>query len=341
MSAFSAQGWAMASRPVGHPKPTDFTLQDLDIPAPASGEIQVRNHWMSVDPYMRGRMIDRASYVPPFAIGEVMQGGAVGEVVASEHEGYNVGDYVQSMAGWRGGYTAKPESVLANKLPADTQLPLSAFLGIAGMPGLTAYAGILRVAALKEGDTVFVSGAAGAVGSAVVQIAKIKNCTVIGSAGGADKVEMVKALGATECIDYRAVEGYQGLLNALASASPKGIDVYFDNVGGDHLQAAIECARPFARMAICGMISQYNNTQLEPGPNNLIQIVGKQLSIKGFIVSSHVDMQSDFLKDIATWIGSGQLKYEETVLEGIESAPEAFMGLFTGKNRGKMLVKLT
>lgn len=341
MSAFSAQGWALASRPVGHPKPADFTLQDLEVPAPASGEIQVRNHWMSVDPYMRGRMIDRASYVPPFAIGEVMQGGAVGEVVASEHEGYNAGDHVQSMAGWRGGYTATPESVLANKLPADTQLPLSAFLGIAGMPGLTAYAGILRVAALKEGDTVFVSGAAGAVGSAVVQIAKITNCTVIGSAGGADKVEMVKALGATECIDYRAVDGYEGLLNALASASPKGIDVYFDNVGGDHLQAAIECARPFARMAICGMISQYNNTQLEPGPNNLIQIVGKQLSIKGFIVSSHVDMQLDFLKDMARWIGSGQLKYEETVLEGIESAPEAFMGLFTGKNRGKMLVKLT
>ncbi len=341
MTAFSTKGWALASRPVGQPKPSDFSIQDINVPAPANGEIQVRNHWMSVDPYMRGRMIDRASYVPPFAIGEVMQGGAVGEVVASEHENYKEGDYVQSMAGWRGGYTATPESVLANKLPSDTQLPLSAFLGIAGMPGLTAYAGILRVAALKEGDTVFVSGAAGAVGSAVVQIAKIKNCTVIGSAGGAEKVEMVKALGATECIDYQAVDGYDGLLKALASASPKGIDVYFDNVGGDHLQAAIECSRPFARMAICGMISQYNNTDLEPGPNNLIQIVGKQLSIKGFIVSSHIDMQADFLKDMATWISSGQLKYEETVLDGIESAPDAFMGLFTGKNRGKMLVKLT
>ena len=341
MTAFSSKGWALASRPVGQPKSSDFSIQDIEVPTPKSGEIQVRNHWMSVDPYMRGRMIDRASYVPPFAIGEVMQGGAVGEVVASENENFKVGDHVQSMAGWRGGYTATPESVLANKLPSDSGLPLSAFLGIAGMPGLTAYAGILRIADLKEGDTVFVSGAAGAVGSAVVQIAKIKNCTVIGSAGGAEKVEMVKALGATECIDYRSVGGYDGLLKALASAAPKGIDVYFDNVGGDHLQAAIECAKPFARMAICGMISQYNNTDLEPGPNNLIQIVGKQLAIRGFIVSSHVDMQADFLKDMATWIGSGQLKYEETVLEGIERAPEAFMGLFTGENKGKMLVKLT
>ncbi|MEO0714995.1 MAG: NADP-dependent oxidoreductase, partial [Pseudomonadota bacterium] len=301
---------------------------------------QVRNHWMSVDPYMRGRMYDRESYVPPFQIGELLQGGAVGEVVASGHPDYAVGDLVQSMAGWREGFTAPPEAVMANKLPGDTGLPLSAFLGIAGMPGLTAYAGILRVAALKEGDVVFVSGAAGAVGSAVVQIAKIKGCTVIGSAGGAEKVALVKSLGADACIDYRAVGGYEGLLAALRAAAPKGIDVYFDNVGGDHFQAAIECARPFARMAICGMISQYNNTEPAPGPNNVIQIVGKQLQIKGFIVSTHADMQPDFLKDMASWIGSGQMKFEETVMEGIETAPDAFMGLFSGANKGKMLVKL-
>ncbi|MEM6652484.1 MAG: NADP-dependent oxidoreductase, partial [Pseudomonadota bacterium] len=229
---------------------------------------------------------------------------------------------------------------LTQKLPGDTGLPESAFLGIAGMPGLTAYAGILRVAELKAGDVVFVSGAAGAVGSTVVQIAKIKGCTVIGSAGGAEKCALVKSLGADACIDYRAAAGYPALLAALRAAAPKGIDVYFDNVGGDHLQAAIECARPFARMAICGMIAQYNDTEPRPGPNNVIQIVGKQLQLRGFIVSTHVDMQADFQRDMAAWIQSGQMKFEETVMEGIETAPAAFMGLFTGKNTGKMLVKL-
>lgn len=209
------------------------------------------------------------------------------------------------------------------------------------MPGLTAYAGILRVAELKEGDTVFVSGAAGAVGSAVVQIAKIKGCTVIGSAGGAEKCALVKSLGADECIDYREAGNYDGLIAALRSAAPKGIDVYFDNVGGDHFQAAIECARPFARMAICGMISQYNDTEPRPGPNNVIQIVGKQLQIRGFIVSTHADMLPDFQRDMVTWITGGQMKFEETVMEGIENAPNAFMGLFSGRNTGKMLVKLS
>jgi len=194
---------------------------------------------------------------------------------------------------------------------------------------------------LPEGDTVFVSGAAGAVGSAVVQIAKIKGCTVIGSAGGAEKVAFVKSLGADECVDYRAAGDYAGLLGALQAAAPKGIDVYFDNVGGDHLQAALEVAKPMARMAICGMISQYNSTDVTPGPNNVIQIVGKQLQIRGFIVSTHADMQPAFIKDMATWIGGGQMKFEETVMEGIDNAPNAFMGLFSGKNTGKMLVKLS
>ena len=194
---------------------------------------------------------------------------------------------------------------------------------------------------VKEGDVVFVSGAAGAVGSAVVQIAKIKGCTVIGSAGGEEKCALVKSLGADECVDYRAAGNYEGLLAALRAAAPKGIDVYFDNVGGDHFQAAIECARPFARMAICGMISQYNDTEPRPGPNNVIQIVGKQLQIRGFIVSTHADMLPDFQRDMVTWIKGGQMKFEETVMEGIENAPNAFMGLFSGKNTGKMLVKLS
>lgn len=341
MPAISSTDWTLAKRPVGEPQADDFGQVSNDAPEPGAGEIQVRNTWMSVDPYMRGRMYDRESYVPPFQIGEVLQGGAVGRVTASNHPDYAEGDLVQSMAGWREAWTAAPEAVMAQKLPGDTGLPDSAFLGIVGMPGLTAYAGILRVAELKEGDVVFVSGAAGAVGSAVVQIAKIKGCTVIGSAGGAEKCGLVKSLGADECIDYRAAGDYAGLLAALRAAAPKGIDVYFDNVGGDHFQAAIECARPFARMAICGMISQYNDTEPRPGPNNVIQIVGKQLQIRGFIVSTHADMLPDFQRDMVTWITGGQMKFEETVMEGIGNAPNAFMGLFSGQNKGKMLVKLS
>lgn len=340
MTSISSTGITLASRPVGEPQPSDFGTVAHEAGAPGEGEIQVKNSWMSVDPYMRGRMYDRESYVPPFQIGEVLTGGAVGRVTASNHPDYAEGDLVQSMAGWREAWTATPEAVMAVKLPGNTGLPDSAFLGIAGMPGLTAYAGILRVAELKEGDTVFVSGAAGAVGSAVVQIAKIKGCTVIGSAGGAEKCAFVRELGADECIDYRAAGDYAGLLAALRAAAPKGIDVYFDNVGGDHFQAAIEVARPMARMAICGMISQYNDTEPRPGPNNVIQIVGKQLQIRGFIVSTHADMQPAFLADMSQWIASGKMKFEETVMEGIENAPAAFMGLFSGQNKGKMLVKL-
>lgn len=341
MPSITSREWALAKRPEGMPQDSDFQMITTECPEPSDGQIQVRNSWMSVDPYMRGRMYDRESYVPPFQIGETLQGGAVGIVTASAHPDYAEGDLVSTMAGWREAFTAPPEPVMAMKLPTDTGLPESAFLGIAGMPGLTAYAGILRVAELKEGDTVFVSGAAGAVGSTVVQIAKIKGCTVIGSAGGPEKCALVKNLGADHVIDYKAAGDYNGLLAALRGAAPKGIDVYFDNVGGDHFQAAIEMSRPMGRMAICGMISQYNNMEATPGPNNVIQIVGKQLQIRGFIVSTHADMQPQFIADMATWIGSGQMKFEETVMDGIGKAPAAFMGLFTGGNTGKMLVKLT
>ena len=339
MPSIQSKEWSLASRPVGMPKMSDFGSRDAEAPEPKDGQIQVRNSWMSVDPYMRGRMYDRESYVPPFQIGETLQGGAVGTVVASKHPDFAEGDLVTSMAGWREAWTADPASAMATKVP-KTGLPDSALLGVAGMPGLTAYAGILRVADLKQGDTVFVSGAAGAVGSTVVQIAKIKNCTVIGSAGGEEKCKLVKELGADHVIDYKKHDSYEALLGALKAAAPKGIDVYFDNVGGDHLQAAIECARPMGRFAICGMISQYNATEPQPGPYNIIQVVGKQLSLKGFIVSTHVDMQPQFLQDMASWIQSGKMKFEETVMEGIESAPEAFLGLFQGRNTGKMLVKL-
>ncbi len=339
MAKLTSTEWSLAARPVGMPKLSDFQSRTIDVPAPGDGEIQVMNTWMSVDPYMRGRMYDRESYVPPFQIGETLQGGAVGRVSASAHPDYKVGDLVSSFLGWRTGWTAPPAAAMVQKLPA-TGLPESAFLGVAGMPGLTAYAGLLRVAELKPTDTVFVSGAAGAVGSTVVQIAKIKGCTVIGSAGGADKCAFVKSIGADAVIDYKQAKGFEGLAAALKAAAPKGIDVYFDNVGGDHLTAAIECARPMARMALCGMIAQYNDTVPAPGPHNMIMAVGKQLKLQGFIVSTHNDMLPAFHADMATWIGSGKMRFEETVMTGIEKAPDAFLGLFTGANTGKMLFKL-
>ncbi|HEY1925923.1 MAG TPA: NADP-dependent oxidoreductase [Caulobacteraceae bacterium] len=324
----------LKSRPNGRPVADNFELASVELGAPGAGEVQVKNLWMTVDPYMRGRMNDVKSYVPPFQLGQVMEGGAVGEVIASNDPALKPGDLVQSNFGWREAFNA-PASVV-QKL--DLQgLPVQAFLGAAGMPGLTAYAGLLRVAALKDGDIVFVSGAAGAVGSMVCQIAKAKGHTVIGSAGGAAKVAYLKSIGVDHAIDYKAE---RDLNDALAAAAPQGIDVYFDNVGGEHLEAALNAARPFGRFALCGAISMYNATELPPGPRNLVQAVGKQLRLEGFIVSSHWNMMGEFHRDLAAWAKAGKVTWKETVFEGIERAPDAFMGLFTGENLGKMLVKL-
>lgn len=339
MSTLTSREWSLASRPVGEPQASNFQMNTLDVPSPSDGQIQVRNEWISVDPYMRGRMMDRESYVPPFQIGETMQGGAVGRVTASAHADYAVGDLVSSMAGWREAWTATPEVVLAQKLP-ETPIPDSAFLGVVGMPGLTAYAGLLEIGQPKEGETVFVSGAAGAVGSTVCQIAKIKGCRVVGSAGGPDKAAFLKSIGVDDVIDYREHQGADALTKALGAAAPNGIDVYFDNVGGDHLQAAINVANPGARFPLCGMISQYNDETPRPGPNNLIMLVGKGLMLKGFIVTTYAHLQPQFVKDMSEWIPAGKMQFRETVLEGIEKAPDAFMGLFKGSNLGKMLVKL-
>jgi hypothetical protein len=324
----------LKSRPVGTPTPNDFELATVDVSPPGAGEVQVQNLWMSVDPYMRGRMYDRKSYVPPFQVGQPLQGGAVGRVVASNDPALAPGDLVQSMLGWREVFNAPAKAL--QKLP-DLGVPPQAFLGVAGMPGLTAYVGLLDIAGLKEGDVVFVSAAAGAVGSVVCQIAKIKGHTVIGSAGGADKIAFLKEIGVDHAIDYKATPD---LVAALAQAAPKGIDVYFDNVGGDHLEAALAAARPFGRFALCGMISQYNATEPPKGPSNLMLAVGKSLRLQGFIVSNHADRLPAFLKDMAGWIASGKIKWRETVEEGIERAPEAFLALFRGGNVGKMLVKL-
>ncbi len=324
----------LKSRPVGVPTQANFETAAVTLPAPGPGEVQVRNTWMTVDPYMRGRMNDVKSYSPPFALGEAMQGGAVGEVTASNDPSLKVGDVVQSFFGWREAFNAPAAAV--QKL--DTHgLPVEAFLGAVGMPGLTAYAGLLRVAALKDGDVVFVSGGAGAVGQMVCQIAKIKGHKVIASAGGAEKVAYLKELGVDHVIDYKA----EAIGPALARVAPDGIDVYFDNVGGEHLEAAINSARPFARFALCGMISQYNATDMGEGTRGLIQAVGKQLRLEGFIVSTHADMQGAFVKDMSEWIAAGKMKWRQTVEEGIENAPAAFLKLFNGENVGKMLVKLS
>jgi NADPH-dependent curcumin reductase CurA len=324
----------LKSRPVGLPTADNFEVATVDLPAPGPGEVQVRNQWMTVDPYMRGRMNDVKSYTPPFQIGQAMDGGAVGQVTASNDPSLSVGDLVQSGFGWREAFNAPAAAV--QKLP-NANLPPQAYLGVAGMPGLTAYVGLLKVAAMKDGDVVFVSGAAGAVGSLVVQIAKAKGNTVIGSAGGAEKAAFVRSLGADHVIDYKA---QKDLNAALAAAAPDGIDVYFDNVGGDHLEAALTAGRPFARFALCGAISMYNSTSLPPGPSNLVMMVGKQMRMEGFIVSSHWNLMADFQSDLAGWVREGKVTWKETVHEGIASAPDAFMGLFKGENLGKMLVKL-
>ena len=325
----------LKSRPAGVPNASNFEVATVTLPAPGPGEVQVRNTWMTVDPYMRGRMNDVRSYAPPFQLGEAMQGGAVGEVIASNDPAFKAGDAVQSFLGWREAFNAPAGMV--QKL--DTHgLPPQAFLGIAGMPGLTAYVGLLKIAALKDGDVVFASAAAGAVGQVVCQIAKLKGHTVIGSAGGPEKVAYLKELGFDHVIDSKAEPD---LTAALMRAAPEGIDVYFENVGGAHMEAALMAARPFGRFALCGMISQYNATDLGEGTRGLIVVVGKQLRLEGFIVSSHVDMQEAFVRDMSGWIASGKVKWRETVEEGIDNAPAAFLKLFKGENLGKMLVKLS
>ncbi|HRD27854.1 MAG TPA: NADP-dependent oxidoreductase [Caulobacter sp.] len=324
----------LKSRPVGTPTADNFELATVELPAPGPGEVQVRNSWMTVDPYMRGRMNDVKSYSPPFQLGEAMQGGAVGEVIASNDPSLKVGDLVQSMFGWREAFNAPAGAV--QKLNTFG-LPPQTFLGVAGMPGMTAWVGLLKIAALKDGDVVFVSGAAGAVGSVVCQIARIKGHKVIGSAGGADKVAFLKSIGCDEVIDYKAETD---LTAALMRAAPTGIDVYFENVGGAHMDAALAAARPFARFALCGMISQYNATGEMYGVKNLIMAVGKSLKLEGFIVSNHFEHLPQFLQDMSGWISDGKLKWTETVDEGIENAPGAFLKLFKGENTGKMLVKL-
>ncbi|SCG37473.1 NADP-dependent oxidoreductase [Micromonospora halophytica] len=324
----------LASRPQGWPTADNFRLVQTEVPTPGPGQIVVRNQFMSVDPYMRGRMNDVRSYVPPFALDAPLDGGAVGEVVASEADGIKPGDTVLHGLGWR--EYALLDAKAARKVDPSVA-PVSAYLGVLGMTGLTAYAGLLDVAGMKPGETVFVSGAAGAVGSMVGQIAKLSGAgRVVGSAGSAAKVERLAALGFDAAFNY-----HDGpVRDQLKAAAPDGVDVYFDNVGGEHLEAAISAMRLHGRAAICGMIAQYNSTEPPAAPRNLALLIGKRLTLRGFLVGDHGHLRKQFVADMAGWLRDGSISYDETVVEGIENAPEAFLGVLRGDNLGKMLVRL-
>lgn len=328
-----ARAWHLKSRPKGMPTADNFELKELPDAPLEDGMVRVANRWLSVDPYMRGRMNDVKSYVPPFAVGAPLEGGAVGEVVESRADGFSPGDMVLHMAGWRDEAVLPGEGL--NRLPAIPGVEPQAFLANLGLTGGTAYFGLLDAAQAKAGDVVFVSAAAGAVGSAVVQIAKAKGMTVIGSAGGAEKCDFVRSLGADAVIDYKAGP----LVKALAEAAPKGIDVYFDNVGGDHLDAALAHARMNARFAICGMIEGYN--AVEPTCfRYIMRVIAARIMMKGFIYTDYLDRMGEFYGEMGPWVAGGQVKGRETVMDGLERAPEAFLGLFSGANVGKMLVRV-
>lgn len=324
----------LASRPTGIPSAENFALAQNTLPEIQDGEVLVKNLWMSVDPYMRGRMMDRASYIAPFQIGEALEGGAIGEVLESKNSEFPVGTKVNSMQGWRSHYISNGNGLTA--LPV-TPLPDQSFLGIMGMPGMTAWTGLFRIAKLKPTDTVFISAASGAVGSVACQIAKMHGCTVVGSTGSDDKVALLKSLGVDVVINYKKESN---LIEALAKAAPQGIDVYFENVGGEHLEAALANMNDYGRIAVCGMISQYNATEPQSGPTNLAMLIIKKLKVEGFIVFDHWAHYGEFAQQMGQWIAEGKIKWEETVYEGLAEAPNAFIGLFEGKNKGKMLVKL-
>jgi NADPH-dependent curcumin reductase CurA len=325
----------LAARPVGEPRPSDFALAEVSVGEPKAGEVLVRNDWMSVDPYMRGRMNDVKSYTPPFKLGAPLDGAAVGTVIASESADVPVGATVLHGAGWREHAVLSADHVRI----VDTSIaPAQAYLGALGMVGLTAYAGLVRIAPVEKGDVVFVSGAAGAVGILAGRIARHLGASrVIGSAGGPDKARrLVEEFGYDAAIDYRAGD----LAEQLAAAAPDGIDVYFDNVGGGHLQAALGVLNTNGRVALCGAISVYNAAEPVPGPNNLALAIGKRLSLRGFIVTDHQDLATEYAQLAAGWLADGSLKYNETVVDGIDNAVDAFLGLLRGANTGKMLVRL-
>jgi NADPH-dependent curcumin reductase CurA len=326
-------------RPIGMPVTEDFALAETVVPPPARGEVQVRNLYMAVDPAMRGRMGEAESYVPPFELNAAMEGPAIGEVVCSADPAFAPGDLVFSRLGWREAFNA-PASKLQKRDRGE--LPPQAYLGFAGPTGLTAYAGLLRIAQLKEGDVVFVSAAAGAVGSIACQIARIKGCKVIGSAGGSRKKAFLEeVIGVDAAIDYKAEPHLtKALARAIKTLDASGIDVNFENVGGSHLQAALALANKHARFAICGMISQYNVTDAPTVPRNLTMLMAKSIRMEGYIVLDHIDLESEFLADMLAWHRAGLIRQAETVHHGIDKSLDALWGLFSGENLGRTLVAL-
>mgnify|MGYP002629070545 CR=1 FL=1 len=336
MTDYQAHQIHLINRPAGLPTHSDFKLIEVKLAAPAAGEVLVKNLFMSVDPYMRGRMRAVGVYAAPYALNEPMYGGAIGKVVESGDANFKPGDIVLNQGAWQDRLIAKADSL--TKIEPFDKARLSLYLGTLGMPGFTSYVGLLRFGEPKPGETVFVSAASGAVGANVCQIAKLKGCRVVGSVGSDAKAQWLQdECGVDAVINYKTCGD---LTAALAAAAPDGIDVYFENVGGAHLQAALNVMNPFGRIAACGMISSYNNAKPEPGPDNLMLIVGKKIRINGFIVWDHADMHADFLRDMTQWIKQGQIVTRETIVEGLDHAVDAFLGLFSGDNFGKMVVKL-
>jgi hypothetical protein len=328
--------WQLAARPQGEPTPEDFRLVEVERPDPADGQVVVRMLVMSVDPYMRGRMRRGPSYAPAWEVGATMQGGAVGRVIESRSPEMPVGSLVLTDAGWRD--VAVLDAAHVRRLPDLPGIPPSYHLGVLGMPGLTAWAGLFRVAGFRPGDAVFVSGAAGAVGSLVGQFARLRGASrVVGSAGSPEKVRwLTGGLGFSAAFDY-----HDGpVAEQLSAAAPEGIDVFFDNVGGEHLEAAIGALRVHGRAALCGSISGYNAVTPPPGPRNLALMVGKRLTVGGFLVGDHTDLREEFSTAVSGWLASGDLVVRETVREGLEDAVPAFLDLLRGGNTGKMLVRL-
>ncbi|MPZ95776.1 MAG: zinc-binding dehydrogenase [Propionibacteriales bacterium] len=334
-SADTATEIRLASRPHGRPTLANFQTVDVERPQPGAGQVLVRNLVLSVDPYMRGRMSRAKSYAEPYRVGAVMTGGAIGEVVESTVDALRPGDVVLHDKGWRS------HAVLEERkaVPVDPQAaPVSCYLGVLGMTGLTAYVGLTAVAELRRGDTVFVSGAAGAVGSMAGQLARVKGAArVVGSAGSAEKVRHL-----TDELGFDAAFNYKDgpVAEQLAAAAPDGVDVYFDNVGGEHLEAAIGSLNLHGRIAVCGMISLYNTTEPTPAPRNLGQLIAKRFTIRGFLVGDHWSLREQFVAEVAPLVADGTIRYRETVVEGLRNAPQAFLDLLDGANTGKMLVRL-
>jgi NADPH:quinone reductase len=326
----------LASRPRGWVAAENFERTESPVPEPSEGQVLVRNIYMSVDPYMRGRMNDTKSYVPPFKVGEVLQAGVVGQVVKTRNAQFAEGDYVNGMLGWQNFSLSNGQGLYRIK---KGEVPLSYHLGILGMPGMTAYVGLFTIADTKPGETVFVSAASGAVGSIAGQLARIHGCRVTGTAGSNEKVKLLKKeFGYHAAFNYRESES---LPKSIAAVCPKGIDVNFENVGGAVFEAALWNMRVYGRIALCGMVANYNDDKSEPGPRGMMSIVGKRLTIRGFIVTDHPEACREYVAKASAWLAEGKLKYRETVTRGIDNAPSAFIDMLKGGNIGKQIVQVS